>query len=34
LLTTLRGSTIVSDFVSILDKYIESHYPVSPESSK
>lgn len=32
LLTTLRGSAIVSDFISILDKYIESHYPVSPGS--
>jgi (E)-4-hydroxy-3-methylbut-2-enyl-diphosphate synthase len=33
LLTTLRGSAIVSDFISILDKYIESHYPISPGSS-
>ena len=33
LLTTLRGSAIVSDFISILDKYIESHYSVSPGSS-
>jgi len=32
LLTTLRGSAIVADFISILDKYIESHYPVSPGS--
>jgi (E)-4-hydroxy-3-methylbut-2-enyl-diphosphate synthase len=33
LVTTLRGSSAVSDFISILDKYVESHYPVSPGSS-
>jgi len=33
LLTTLRGSAVVSDFISILEKYIESRYPVSPGSS-
>jgi (E)-4-hydroxy-3-methylbut-2-enyl-diphosphate synthase len=31
--TTLRGSAVVTDFISILDKYIESHYPVSPGSA-
>jgi (E)-4-hydroxy-3-methylbut-2-enyl-diphosphate synthase len=33
LVTTLRGGSVVSDFISILDKYVESHYPVSPGSS-
>jgi (E)-4-hydroxy-3-methylbut-2-enyl-diphosphate synthase len=33
LVTTLRGSSVVSDFISILDKYVESHYAVSPGSS-
>jgi (E)-4-hydroxy-3-methylbut-2-enyl-diphosphate synthase len=34
LLTTLRGSMIVSEFISILDKYIESHYSIPPGLEK
>jgi (E)-4-hydroxy-3-methylbut-2-enyl-diphosphate synthase len=30
LLTTLRGEGIVSEFVSILDEYVDSHYPPLP----
>jgi (E)-4-hydroxy-3-methylbut-2-enyl-diphosphate synthase len=25
--TTLRGDSIVAEFLSILDRYIEEHYP-------
>ena len=30
LLTTLRGEGVVSEFMSILDEYVDSHYPPLP----
>ena len=31
LFTTLRGEGIVSEFISILDEYVDSHYPPLPD---
>ncbi len=33
LMTTLRGETIVEDFIAILNNYVESHYQVTKDST-
>ncbi|HWP85983.1 MAG TPA: 4-hydroxy-3-methylbut-2-en-1-yl diphosphate synthase, partial [Terriglobia bacterium] len=34
LLRTLRGETIVADFISILNDYVESHYGTRVEMNR